>query len=155
MGDKKIGLEEIFQQAGKASASASTLGVIVVSPKDPHQLISKYGEDGLEELFEEVISILRNNVRAVDLITRIDEFTIGVVSVDRNPKGPKRFGEKIANLIEKAEYTRMGLPVQAEFVVGASWGVPSDSDTVKSLIQKAKAAVQKARENNLVYATQE
>jgi len=136
--------KRVLQQAGKATAVSATLGVIMAAPVDPEGIKSKYGDDGLKEILEQALELIDRNTRAVDLIALFDESTIGVVSVDRNPKGPKALGEKIKKLLEEAQFVRMGLPIQVDFAVSATWDKPEDPQGVQNLLEEARQLLNEA-----------
>ncbi len=135
-------------EAELARRMRATLGVVVASPKDVEQIKKNHGEEGLAEIMEQIVERLKSNVRRVDLVTMLDKTSVAVISVDRNPGGPRVLADKVYRILNEDQYVRMGMPVTIEVAVGGISGRPSDNGALKGFIDQAKDALGKAITGN-------
>ena len=123
----------------------ATLGIVVASPKDVEQIKKRHGEEGFAEIMEQIVDRLKANVRRVDVVTLLDQTSVAVISVDRNPGGPRVLADKVFKILNEGQYVRMGMPVAIEVVVGGISGRPSDNTALEGFIDQAKEALGKAK----------
>lgn len=123
----------------------ATLGVVIVYPKNMDQIEEKYGKEGGKEILEQVLDRIRDNTRKVDLVTRMDNSCIAVISIDHNIDGPKIMAKKIYDILNGEGYSRMGMPVDVVVSVGGTSGKPRNEDALEKFIDMAKTALKKAK----------
>jgi PleD family two-component response regulator len=134
-------MNNVLLEAERARRAMATLGVVVTGIKDLDRLKTEIGDDGIAEVQEQFLERIRANVRRVDLVTALDNYTIAVISVDRNPHGPKVLARKVYDLLSQGGYLRMGRPVEVVVAVGGTSGQPRDENTLETFINTAKDAL--------------
>jgi len=144
MDKEKSAIGNAMLEVERARRVEATLGVVVTALKDLEHLKKELGDEGIMEIQEQCLEKVRASVRRVDLVTMLDDYTIAVISVDRNPGGPRILAQKVYDVLSGAEYIRMGLPVRVEVAVGGSSGRPTDKDAIETFINAAKNALSNA-----------
>lgn len=136
-------LESSFSiEIGRAKRYGHPLSMILLDIDYFKSVNDNYGHDIGDETLISVANILKNNIRATDIVGRWGGEEFIIIVTETNIEDTQLLSEKIRSAIETYHFNEIGHKT-------ASFGVSSldSGDTKESLIQKADQALYKAKRN--------
>jgi diguanylate cyclase len=103
------------------------------------------GKEAGDFLVSEIASIIRKNIRKIDIMGRWPPDDYIILTVDRNAFGALALAQKIREIVASSCFTYKDKEVRATISVGVAIARPQSTDALDELIETAKRALVKAK----------
>lgn len=136
----KAFLDRFEEEVSRAGRFNHMLGLVILDLDKFKSINDSYGHLYGDYVLEEVSSIIKENVRAIDVVGRYggEEFTVLLVNTDIQQCIP--LAERIVRKISEKTFLKNGIAVNVTISAGMA-GFPIHADQVRELISKADKAM--------------
>jgi len=142
---QKIKRSSLLIEEERAKRFDAHLAVLLVNIDGLSIVNDTLGKEAGDFLVSEIASIIRRNIRKIDIMGRWPPDDFIVLTVDRNAFGGLALAQKIRDLVASSSFTYKGKEIAATVSVGVALARPQSSDALDALIEAAKRALIKAK----------
>ncbi len=140
-----IARDGVGVEAERARRYEAHLSVILINVDGLGLVNEKVGRKSGDALLAEIATIVRNNIRKIDVFGRWDAEDFVILTVDRNSFGSIALAEKLRRSIAEQAFELEGKPARMTVSIGVARGSPGDEHEIDSLIAAARSAVVRAK----------
>jgi diguanylate cyclase (GGDEF)-like protein len=151
----KVGRSGVTLEAERARRYEANLSVLLVNVDGLKLMNQNLGKPGADEVLSELASLIRANIRKIDVFGRWDAEDFVILTVDRNSFGSIALAEKLRRSIADHTFDVGGKTIRSTVSIGVARGLPGDEREIDGLIQAARLAVLRAKtkgRNRVEYA---
>ena len=135
----------IVVEAERARRYEAHLSVLLVNVDGLGLVNEKLGREAGDACLAELATLIRANIRRIDVMGRWAEEDFIILTVDRNSFGSIALAEKLRRAISDHSFTVQGHEVRLTVSVGVARGVPAGEKEIDDLILAARSAVIRAK----------
>jgi len=145
-------------EAERARRYTAYLSVALINIDNFKTINDTLGVDGGNFVISEISSIIRSNIRKIDIFGRWDVDDFIILSVDKNRNGIITLAEKLKKVVSAKPAFYNGNEIKITLSIGVSRGIPKDVNDVNKLILMCKKALLRAKSagrNRVEFYTEE
>lgn|GEM_PF-577522 len=121
------------------------LAVVLVNIDGLSIVNEMIGKEAGDFLVSEIGSVIRNNIRKIDIMGRWPPDDFIILTVDRNAFGGIALAQKVREIVASTSFRYKDKEVRATISAGVAIARPQSADALDELIETAKRALVKAK----------